>query len=139
MKRCQLPGESIRMVTCTTCEEINRCKKFRDWYHNEDNKKKYNDFVLDYVHKFPEKYELKGAIMEKSKKTENYILVFEDKKMVKSFPKSKIQKMSEAELLSLKDKTLIESTPKKLELIYSIKIKPQYWDGKLTKVKKESR
>lgn len=137
MKRCQALG-SIQMVTCATCEEINECKKFRDWYLDEGNKKRYNDFVLDHIHKFPEKYELKGAMMEKSKKTENYILVFEDKKMIKSFPKSKIQKMSEEELLSLKDKTLIESTPRKLELIYSIKIKPKYWDGKLTKVKKQS-
>ncbi len=137
MKQCQLPEHSIRMVSCSTCKEISICKKFKNWYHNGENRKKYNNFIITHVSKYPQKYEITGDIMANKKtKAENLILVFEGKTLKKSFPKSKVKNMTQDELMELNDKRLIEATPKELELVFSIKIKSIPWNGKFTKIRK---
>lgn len=46
---------------CSVCPRVSRCRAFRFWY--QSHQEEYLDFVLDIIHKFPEKYQLEVEFM----------------------------------------------------------------------------
>jgi hypothetical protein len=129
MRFCQSLSQSIRVGSCATCDMSYRCDKFIKWYKN--NKPTYNNFILGHIKRFPDKYELGGFFMATKTMQGNFILIFDDNKLVNTFPKSKLPNLTQKQLTELQGKRLIEARPKELELIYKITVKQKDWNGKL--------
>ncbi len=58
------PKNKFRFLTpslCSVCDSIEKCSSFNEFY--QKNKKKYNKFVYETIHKFPEKYQLEVIFM----------------------------------------------------------------------------
>jgi len=132
----QVSGSSLRIAACAICNRISTCPIFKEWYHKDGNKTKYNRFLSNQVIKFPEKYSLKGDIIMAKTTNPGYVIVLDKDVVVQTIPISKLKTLDGEALSKLKGKKLIEAKASEIELVYSISIKKKEWDGKFKKTVK---
>jgi hypothetical protein len=110
---------NIRYEKCATCPELGKCAVFDNLSSKQLDA--YMEFILDHIHRYPDKYTL-GVVMAENKTPNNILLLDAAPPKDRWGTLADINNMSDAEKLSLKDKHIYQVT-KKYQVRYKVELK----------------
>lgn len=113
---------NVRYESCATCPTLGRCAVHASLSPIQKNQ--YLEFLLDQIHKHPDKYAL-GVIFMANPKPKNDILILDkDGKCVSQTSLDELRRRPERELLELKDSTIVQAS-KLHQVAFKIELKAQ--------------